>query len=219
MTTPFAYRFSLAPALEPYRPEIEHALDFVDRVHALKRDEAAARRLHYGPEPPPGALAVPAVLFPDGVRLERDGIHPAREALEASAAGRGAAALFPGPGPAVADGRFSYDAIGLIALMLSRLEERDSPSRDRYGRFPHAASLAARFHSASEPPADRAAFDLAGALIGDAPSNATRYEVLLTHDVDRLRGYHRPLAPVRTAAGDLLKRHAPVRAVTTLWRS
>ncbi|MGD9537699.1 MAG: hypothetical protein AB7P52_08645 [Alphaproteobacteria bacterium] len=219
MTARFAYRFSLAPALEPYRPEIEHALDFLDRAYGLKRDEAASRRLHYGAGAPPDALTVPVVLFPGGVRLDHDGIHPSRDALEAIAAGRGAAPLFPGAVAAAADGRLSYDAIGLIALMLTRLEERGAPSKDRYGRFPHAASLAARYCKLPAPPADRAAFDLAGALLGEAPRNATSYEVLLTHDVDRLRGYHRPLAPLRAAAGDLLKRRAPARAVKTLWRA
>jgi hypothetical protein len=127
--------------------------------------------------------------------------------------------LFPVAGPAIADGRLLYDAIGVITLMLTRLEERDAPPKDRYGRFPYAASLAARFHVGTDPPVDRAALDLAGALIGDTPPIATRYEALLTHDVDRLRGYHRPFAPLRTAAGDLLKRRAPARAAATLRRA
>lgn len=217
MTASFAYRFSLAPSLARFRPEIEHALAFVDRAHGLRRDDTAARVLHYGPEPPPGALAVPAVLFPNGVRLADDGIHPVHEALDKLAQGRGIAPLFPGL--AVSDGRFGYDAIGLIAAMLTRLEERDSPAADRYGRFPHAASLAARFATAAEPPADVAARDLAVALSGGAVSNATSYEVLLTHDVDRLRGYHRLLAPLREAAGDVLKRGRPIRAASSLLRA
>ena len=219
MTASFAYRFSLAPNLALFRAEIEHALSFVERAHGIGRDPSAARVLHYGPEPPEGALAVPAVLFPGGVRLAEDGIHPVREALEKLAAGVGPAPLFPVRGPAASDERFAYDAIGLIALMLTRLEERGSPANDRYGRFPYAASMAARFHSSAEPAADQAARDLALALTGGHAPSATSYEVLVTHDVDRLRGYHRPLTPLREAAGDLLKRRSPLRASRRLWRA
>ncbi len=217
MSHSFAYRLSVAPALLAYRPEIEHALDFLDRAHGLRRHEEAARVLHYGPEPPPGALAVPAALFPGGVRLAANGIHPDRDALTKIAGGEGPFPLFPKGEPATSDQRFGYDAIGLITLMLTRLEERDSHEADRYGRFPFAASLANQFHNKSEPPADLAARDLARALTGGNASNATSYELLVTHDVDRLRGYHRPFAPLREAAGDLLKRDNPIGAARRLW--
>lgn len=219
MTASFSYRLSLAPSLALFRPEIDHALDFVDRAHGLHRDPSATRVLHYGPEPPSGALAVPASLFPNGVRLAADGIHPAHHALEKLAAGAGTARLFPVVGPVVSDELFGYDAIGLIALMITRLEERGSPAADRYGRFPYAASLASRFNAGAEPAADRAASDLALALTGGNAPSATSYELLVTHDVDRLRGYHRPLAPLREAAGDILKRGRPGLAAGRLLRA
>jgi hypothetical protein len=219
MTAFFAYRFSLAPSLAPFLPEIEYALDFLDRVHGLRRDPSASRVLHYGAEPPIGALAVPAVLFPSGVRVADNGVHPARDALDKLAAGGAAVPLFPKSAARFDGGRLGYDAIGLIALMLTRLEERDSPAADRYGRFPYAASLAARFHAGADPAADLAAQDLAAALTGGTVASATSYEVLATHDVDRLRGYHRPFVPLREAAGDLLKRGKPVAAARRLLRA
>jgi hypothetical protein len=67
----------------------------------------------------------------------------------------------------------------------------------------------------ADPLADRAAWDLAVALTGQGgPANRTSYDFYLTHDVDRLRGYHRPLEPARWAIGDLLKRGSPGQA----WR-
>jgi len=84
------YRLSLAPALEPFRPEIEHASDFLDAAHHVWRVSDAPRVLHYGPDAPPGAVAVPAVVFPGGVRTDGEGIHPVPPALAAAmAAGDG----------------------------------------------------------------------------------------------------------------------------------
>ena len=219
MGAPLTYRLSLAPALERFRPEIEHACSFLDRCHLLVRTNEADRVLHYGPDAPAGAVAVPAVLFPDGVRVDGDGIHLDQAVFAALEDGKGRAPLLP-PDDARRrrqDGVLAYDALGLVFLMLSRLEERGAPVLDRYGRFPYAASLVARRYGAAPPLADEAAQDLAAALLeqGDPPV-ASRYEILLTHDVDMLKGYHRPWEPLRNAVGDVVKRFDPIRAARRL---
>ncbi len=200
MPEPFAYRLSLAPEIEPFRPEIEHACAFLDRAHDLVRDEAATRVLHYGARPPDGAQAVPAAVFPHLVTADEDGLHVNRAALDA----------------AVDDASLLTDPLGLIFLMLSRLEERDVPERDRMGRARYRDSLAFRLGLGGEPLADRAARDLVQGLTGEARVSAATYEILVTHDVDRLRGYHRWWQPLRHAAGDTLKRLAPGRALQRL---
>ena len=203
-----AFRLSIAPALETFRPEIVHACDFLARCHGLIRDETAPRILHYGPAPPEGAVHVPAALFPSGARLDGEGIHPVAPALEDMLAGKHETALFP-----KATGRLDYDALGLIFLLLSRLEERGHQARDRYGRFPFAASLAVRKTGKAANLADDAARDIAAALYGtDTPPIATCHQILVTHDVDRLKGYHRAHEPLRHALGDLAKRGAPGKA-------
>ena len=219
MNTPSPYRLSLAPILERFRPEIEHACAFLERCHPLVRTNDAARMLHYGPDAPSGAVVVPAVLFPDGVRADEQGIHLNRATFAAIESGAGPASFLP---PANVRDRghpngLRYDALGLIFFMLSRVEERGAPSLDRYGRFPYEASLVARRHGAAPPLADEAARDLAAALLKhDDPPAISRYELFLTHDVDKLTGYHRPLDPLRGAAGDVLKRFDPARAMRRL---
>ena len=210
------YRLSIAPELERFRPELEYASAFLDRCHFVERSPSAARVLHYGPGAPAGALTVPAVLFPGGVRLDADGIHPDRSVLRDLESSGGPDSLLPFPNrPPVEQGRLAYDALGVIFLMLSRLEERDCPDRDRYNRFPFRSAMAVRMGCYADPLADRAAWDLAVALTGQGgPANRTSYDFYLTHDVDRLRGYHRPLEPARWAIGDLLKRGSPGQA----WR-
>src|SRR5262249_116243 len=99
----------------------------------------AERVLHYGAGAPEGAVEVPAVLFPDCVRVDSKGIHPVSAAL--ARALDTAPGLRPPPASPRANGTLAYDAIGLVFLLLSRLEERDHPLRDSYGRFPLAAAL------------------------------------------------------------------------------
>jgi hypothetical protein len=173
--------------------------------------------LHYGPDGPPGAITVPAVLFPDCVRVDDDGIHPNFDSLT-RAEGR----LAP-PETQLGQqrsGALTYDALGLLFLLLSRLEERDHPNSDRYGRFPIAESLAFRHSDIANPLCDDAARAIASALTGNpAPPSRTTYRVWLTHDWDRLRGYHRPWEPLRYAAGDIVRRRAPGSAAARLRRS
>lgn len=216
MTEAVPYRLSLDPALEPFRPEIEYACDFLDACHFVTRAPEAETVLHYGGAAPAGAIPVPAALFPGAVRLSGDGIHPEPAPLREIERGAGVAPLLPpGGGTPNASEALGYDAIGLIFLSLSRLEERGSETRDAYGRFPYSASLAARTGCYADPPADRAARDLAAAITGEAaPANRTRYQVVPTHDIDRLRGYHRIFEPLKESAGDLLKRGRPMSA----WR-
>ena len=211
--TRLAYRLSVSPALEAFRPEIEHACVFLERSHPLARDANARTILHYGPGAPTGALHIPNVLFPHGARLDADGIHPIHDVLERHADGR-ATGLFPMPSQGTDLG---YDALGLIFLLLTRLEERGHSARDRYGRFPRAAALAVRRTGEAGPLADAAAHDVAVALFGRPdPPLATTYAAHITHDVDRLRGYHRLHEPLRQAAGDVLKRGRALAALKRL---
>jgi len=202
----FQYRLSIAPSLERFRPEIEHVCRFLDSAYGVERASRAPRILHYGEAPPGGSIAVPAILFPACVRVDTNGIHPDPDAL-AKAAGR----LLPADDARpVAEYPFQYDALGLIFLLLSRLEERDHPARDRYDRFPLMAALVPPAQGRLYPWADRAARDLATAITGfTEPPQRTRYQVKLTHDIDRLKGYHRPLEPLRNAVGDIVKRADP----------
>ena len=204
-----AYRLSIASELTAFRSEIEYACGFLDACYQVTRKPDAERILHYGPNAPAGAVAVPDVLFPDGVTIDGDGIHPRRQALAAFAVRE-----IGGLKPAAA---LRYDALGLIFFLLSRLEERGYPGNDRYGRFPIEAALFSPDNGRLYPYADQAAEDIAAALTGQAkPLRRTSYSVMFTHDVDILKGYHRLLQPLRYAAGDLLKRFDPASAFARL---
>ena len=210
------YRLSIAPELAEFRPEIEHVCGFLDSSYQVRRMQEAERVLHYGPDAPRGAVTVPAALFPSGMRVDANGLHPSQNEL-ARMASRPDGGIRPAASDGV-DASLRYDAIGLIFFMLSRLEEREHPSRDRYGRFPVTAALFQPENGRLYPHADRAARDLAAALTGaPEPPLRTRYALKVTHDVDVLRGYHRPLEPLRNAAGDIVKRGRPIAALRRLF--
>jgi hypothetical protein len=206
MAPRFAYRLSLDPALSAFQPEIEYVCTLLGEAHGLIRDAGATRILHYGPNPPEGdAAVVPSHLF-DAVSVGEDGLHLAPDTLD-----RLAPRLLPRT-----DAR-DFDAIGLIFLLVSRLEERDAPSDDRYGRYAFASDFQQRHGLFGRAPVDEALAALARLVTGEAaPVNATSYTLQLTHDVDRLKGYHRAVDPLRYALGDLLKRRKPVRALQQL---
>lgn len=210
------YRLSISPAIEAFRPEIEYACGFLDACYHVARTPDAERVLHYGPDAPAGAVAVPAALFPDGVRIDADGIYPSREKLLSIVRAK-EGGLTPADHPFRPGVPFRYDPLGLIFFMLSRLEERDHPARDRYRRFPMTAALIQPEMGRLYPFADRATRDIAAALTGDEnPPSRTAYSVMFTHDVDILKGYHRPIEPLWNAAGDLFKRLNPRSALKRL---
>jgi hypothetical protein len=214
--TEIPYQLSIAPSLEAFRPEIEHACGFIEACYEIRRTPDADLTLHYGPDAPAGCVAIPAILFPQAVRIDSSGIWPQQNILRRIAADP-KGNLRPPQQPSNAGTSLSYDALGLIFLLISRLEERGYTPLDRYDRFPVSAALFQPEGGRLYPFADRAARDIVTALTGNTnPVSRSSYAVHFSHDVDILRGYHRPLEPLRYAAGDLLKRAQPARAITRL---
>lgn len=123
----------------------------------------------------------------------------------------------PAPGPA----RLGVDVFGSAFFMLTRYEELVIGDRDRYGRFPAAASIARRGGFLGTPIVDAYVELLWHTLQRTWPGLRRRprkFEVLLTHDIDH------PLATLdhgardfaRQLAGDLVRRRDPRLAVRRL---
>lgn len=220
MIEPKYFQLSVNSDQEFFRPEIEYVCQFLERAHGLHLSSSMGPVLHYGTNPPDGAVHVPAVFFPDGVKVSHEGLFPDRAAISKMFDQASPPFLFP-PNKTIGQSPFnselSYDALGLIFLLLSRIEERDPPSTDRYGRFPFAESYFNHMGGVHQPWADHAARDITAKLLSsDTPPNRTVYSVVLTHDVDRLKGYHKVHFPLRYALGDLVKRGSVKQAVKTL---
>jgi len=205
MSPKSAFRLSMDPAISKFAPEIRYVCALLREAHGLIEHPDATRILHYGDDPPPGAATVPSALFRVAT-ADADGLHLDSESLASIAP-----FLLPGPDAA------AFDAIGLVFLLVTRLEERDSGELDRYGRFPATADFQVRHGLFGRAAADEALAALARLISGNAnPPNATSYRLQPTHDVDRLRAYHKPFDPIRHAAGDLLKRGRPGNAIRRL---
>lgn len=213
------FQLSLDVELEGFRPEIEYVCQFLERAYGLQRSNDAGPILHYGIAPRKGAVSIPAVFFPHGVGVSENGLFPDRLSISKMFSVTAAPYLFPpdgviGKSPIAGD--MPYDALGLIFFLLSRIEERDPPHTDQYGRFPYSESLFNRMGGISIPWADHAARDIAAKLlVTEMPSNRTQFSITLTHDVDRLKGYQKRHLPLRYALGDLIKRGDPKKAIET----
>ncbi|MEQ8603718.1 MAG: hypothetical protein RIB45_10390 [Marivibrio sp.] len=199
MTDLLRYRLVLPEAAEPYRREIEFALDFVAEAYPIQRDANAERRLFYGKD-------MPARFFPDALRIEREGLYLDQAGF----------CKLTDFWPKAERGAFDYDAIGVIFFMLSRIEERDAKMKDRHGRFEPSGAAAVNAGLHDRAVADEAAADIAAWLLGRRTAPQRSFEILPTHDVDRLKRYHVWTEPLRHAAGDVLKRGAPRSALRWL---
>ena len=135
--------------------------------------------------------------------------------------------LFPGPpGAPVLDAappdiRLGADLLGGAFFLLSRYEELLPGPRDAHGRFPAAASLAAREGFLERPLVNEYADVLFALLARLAPRLGRRswaHRVTVTHDVDFPRVVNgQVLARVaRSAAGDVVRRRSPGLAARRL---
>jgi hypothetical protein len=108
-------------------------------------------------------------------------------------------------------GRLEVDVFGGAFFMLTRYEELVIGARDRLGRFPATASIAARAGFLGMPIVDAYVELLGRAIQGTWPRLRPRrseYRVLLTHDVDDPLAAlgHGPRDFARQLGGDLVRR-------------
>jgi peptidoglycan/xylan/chitin deacetylase (PgdA/CDA1 family) len=197
-----------------YEPERRYILDVIlgDRLGldwTLRTADRADVRISRADDPAGACVLVPDVLF---ATPEQDWLTAA-SMPDVRVVG-GLPVLY---GSAIAAGDPSVlhvDVFGSAFFMLTRYEELVTPDRDRYDRFPAAASVAGRAGFLGVPVVDAYVELLWDALRRAWPRlhrKVTGYEVLLTHDVDdplTTLG-HGPRDIARQFAGDLVRRRDP----------
>lgn len=214
------YSVSLDQSLDKYGAEIDYVLTEMERYYPLRRNrvgELGEVHLHYGGENNIANVVVPDLLFGKYTEIKKPGgVYINRNFISDLIKVRGG--ILPKSGDKNGlDGELTYDALGLAFLMLSRIEERNSVSTDHYGRYPATEAFAVRAGLNAIPLADRALDDIAKRLLQrSSPIHLSSYEVVPTHDVDILKGYHRLHQPLRYAFGDILKRNDPNSALNRL---
>ena len=110
--------------------------------------------------------------------------------------------------------------IAATALMfLSRWEETVVDEADQHGRFPARAALAFRHGFLDRPIVDEHAMVLRSWMKAVQPTwtpNVRRFDVRLSHDIDRIRPFRGLRAAARRVASDLLWRRKPGAALKAL---
>jgi hypothetical protein len=203
----------LVEAPAAYAPERRYILDVVLRGWLgldweLRAADRADVRISLVEEP----AGERCVLLPDVLFATRAEDWLTEAALPVVTHAAGLPVLYGAPSrPGTA---LEIDVFGSAFFMLTRYEELVLDDRDRYGRFPAAASIASRAGVLGMPIVDAYVELLWEALQRTWPRlrrTPRRYEVVLTHDVDDPLATleHGPRDVARQLAGDVVRRRDP----------
>ena len=196
MSLVFKYRLEIAPSLQSFQNEILYAFNYINRHYGMSIDNSASMTIRYGG--PSANLS--ATFFEEYIFQNSHGVSLIKSRRK----------LLPKLWPSGTDFEAveikNFDFIGLIFFMLSRIEERNAGQTDKHDRFLSYDSLSHKNRWLEIPVVDECAQRVAQLIVGKRVSPITNYRVLLTHDVDKLRGYHYLAEPIRYMIGDLIKR-------------
>jgi hypothetical protein len=197
-----------------YEPERRYILDVVlgDRLGldwTLRTADRRDVRISRADEPDGASVVLPDLLF---ATPRADWLTPA--AMPAVRPSHGLPVLYGSPTTAPGPTTLEVDVLGSAFFMLTRYEELVIAERDLYGRFPAAASVAARAGFLGVPIVDAYIEALWEALRHAWPRLRRRpeaFEVRLSHDVDDPLATldHSPRDIARQFAGDLARRRDP----------
>jgi hypothetical protein len=190
-----------------YEPERRYILDVVlsdwlGLAWTLRQGDRVDVRIALAEDPDGRDVVLPDVLF---ATAPEDWLTPA--SLPSVRATDGLPVLYGSPAGEI-------DVLGSAFFMLTRYEELVRPERDRYGRFPAAASVATREGFLGVPIVDAYVERLWEALSAAwprLPRRSRAFEVVLTHDIDDplTTLEHGPRDVVRQLGGDLVRRRDP----------
>jgi hypothetical protein len=193
----------LVEAPAGYEPERRYILevvlsDWLGLEWTLRQGDRGDVRIALAEDPDGACVVLPDVLF---ATPAADWLTPA--SMPSVRAHEGFPMLY---GTAV-----DVDVLGSAFFMLTRYEELVVGDRDHYGRFPAAASIAAREGFLGVPIVDAYVELLWDALARTWPGLERRpraFEVILSHDVDDPLTTldHGPRDVVRQLGGDLVRR-------------
>jgi hypothetical protein len=197
----------LVDAPAGYEPERRYILDVIlsdwlGLAWTLHQGDRADVRITLAEDPEGAAVVLPDVLFataPDAW-LTPASLPSVRRAADGL--------------PVLYGAEDDVDVLGSAFFMLTRYEELVVPDRDRFGRFPAAASVATREGFLDTPIVDAYVERLWEALSVAWPRLQRRpraFEVVLTHDIDDplTTLEHGPRDVVRQLGGDLVRRRDP----------
>ena len=205
MAPPIKYNISIDPSLIEFKAEIYYALGYMGQCYNMVLDKNFPSTFVYG-----GKKAdMPGSFFLNMLEVGQDGLN-----LKSDMRNK----LFE-LWPEHFDTNtalINYDIIGLIFFMLSRIEERDLSDLDQHQRFQSKNSIAFQKGWLRRAVVDEVASLLAQKIVGKPLQPITKFEIVPTHDVDRLRSYHRLHEPIRYSIGDLIKRKDIVSAFKRL---
>ena len=190
------YQLKISPSLLSYKSEILYAFEYINRHYNLSIDDRSSTIVRYGGP----SATIPGTFFAHYLCQGQDGIFLIQNRRKFLSK------LWPSETNFNTVELKSFDFIGLIFFMLSRIEERGASQTDVHERFLSTSSLSVCNGWLNIPVVDECARRVAQFIAGEKLLSCSKYQVILTHDVDKLRGYHYFFEPIRYFIGDLIKR-------------
>lgn len=204
----------LHKSIETFRPEIKYCaylLESLYDVEFVTRNED--KTLSYGINASQDSLYIPANIFSKILMIKEGGIYPNPQSFsklilqELKIMNSKQQSSF----------LLKYDAFAIIFFLVSRVEERNSIKGDRYNRFCSSEDFLAKNNLLAKVPVDQALDSIARIIFFPTKiKTKTKYNVIPTHDVDKLKSFHRPILPIRYFIGDIIKRKKPFSAIKRL---
>ena len=196
MISAFRYRLEIEPSVQSFRKEILYAFEYINLHYGISFDDKASKVVRYGGP----SATISATFFEQYVCQNSEGVFLIETQKDLLSK------LWPSETNFNSVGAEEFDFIGLIFFMLSRIEERNANQTDKHDRFLSTSSFAFKNNWLDIPVVDECAQKIAQLIVGKRVSPVSKYRVLLTHDVDKLKGYHYFAEPLRYAIGDFIKR-------------
>jgi len=200
-------------SIKKYKPEIKYVLDLMSLNYALEIttvSHEADIHLYYGKDKLENHINIPLKIFDRIYDLSDNGIFPDNKKFKSLITNE--LKLIDYSDNTI--GEINYDFFAIVFSLVSRIEERSKEKKlDNYNRYSINSDILATNKLLKYAPVDYVMEDLASLIFKENKIiYNTKYNIIPTHDVDKLKSYHHPILPFRYAIGDLLKRFKPISA-------
>jgi len=200
------YALSIADEVEEFKNEIEYVFDFVDEYYGTVRKKESANTIYYGNDDSHNSHKKKIInsdfwnlidISSNGLYLNIDNSKKLENCILPYIENR--------------NNTFHFDYISIIFFFLSRIEERSVAYTDKYLRFKSEDSFSVKHGFEKRAIVDECSLELAKIIRNESlPKHTSSFEFIPTHDIDRLKGYHYPVEPIRYFLGDIFKRNRSI---------
>jgi len=203
------YKLILDSDTIDYRPEIIYVFKYIERCYFIKGTDSnnADLFISYGAHPNHNSdVFIPSNLITNVLEIRNDGANLIDKNSVISALKMHMSDNEIYTTNATGSKIFRDDLIALSFILLSRVEERGALSLDKHKRYSVNSDIVFLAGLYGLPVVDVLMDRFVNIVFHGKLLSRQKYNVKLTHDVDRLKSYHSIWMSIKTVLGDIIKR-------------